>query len=75
MLLLLWRLVIQLTKKGADVNKATTDDGTTPLIIAVCDGHVAVVKLLLAHGADANIRNVRTGAAQRARRTMPTETR
>ena len=44
----------KLAEKGAD---ARTDTGVTPLIMAVYYDRVAVVKLLLAHGADANIRD------------------
>jgi len=39
---------------GADVNQATTSDGTTVLYIASEEGHVDVVRTLLAAGADVN---------------------
>ena len=41
-----------LIESGADVDKATTDDGTTPLYTACSKGHVDIVKLLLEGGAD-----------------------
>ncbi len=43
-----------LIDEGADV-KARTDDGATQQWIAVYDGHVTVVEVLLAKDADANI--------------------
>jgi ankyrin repeat protein len=42
-----------LIELGADVNKAT-DDGWTPLAIAVQEGHEAVVWALIELGADVN---------------------
>jgi hypothetical protein len=41
---------------GADANKATTDDSLScmPLCIAARDGHVELMRLLLAGGADVN---------------------
>ncbi|KAA0145804.1 hypothetical protein FNF29_08383 [Cafeteria roenbergensis] len=43
-----------LVEDGADVNKARTDDGATPLFIACQEGHDAVVRLLVEAGADVN---------------------
>ena len=43
--------VKQLIDAGATVDKATTDDGLTPLYIASCKGHVDVVKRLIDAGA------------------------
>ena len=45
--------VKMLLESGADANKAT-DDGTTPLEMAVQNNHLDVFKILLEHGADAN---------------------
>jgi ankyrin repeat protein len=41
---------------GADVDKATTTNGSTPLWIAAQSGHPAIVSKLLQHGADTSIR-------------------
>ena len=41
-------IVAALIAAGADVNKARTNDGTTPLYIAACKGYEAIVKNLLA---------------------------
>ena len=40
-----------LAHAATDVNQATTDEGTTPLIIACHNGHEGVVRLLQAHAA------------------------
>ena len=47
-------MVKELLGGGADVNQATTDDGSTPLYIASQNGHLEVVKELLGGGADVN---------------------
>ena len=41
-------------KAGSDVNQATTDDGTTPLLISCQEGHGSIVEALLGRGADVN---------------------
>ena len=46
-------MVRALIEAGADVNKAK-DDGVTPLYIATCNGHEAVVRALIEAGADVN---------------------
>ena len=40
-----------LLARGADPNKARTDDGTTPCCIAAARGYVEIVRLLVARGA------------------------
>ena len=47
-------VVAQLVQAGADVNKATTTDGTTPLLTAAFQGHGDVVGQLVKAGADVN---------------------
>ena len=42
--------VLSLLKRGADTSVAS-NSGHTPLFIAVAKGHIAVTKLLIAHGA------------------------
>ena len=44
---------------GADVNAQRTDDKMTPLYLASSWNHYVAVRLLLEHGADANIPNVK----------------
>jgi ankyrin repeat protein len=39
---------------GADVHKAMTTDGSTPLYMAAQRGNLVIVTLLLANGADVN---------------------
>ena len=46
-------IVRLLLEAGADVNKASTDDGFTPLHRAAMKNHEAIVRLLLKAGADA----------------------
>ena len=48
--------------RGAYVNRATTDDGTTPLFIACQDGHGSIVEALLGRGADVNRAKTDDGA-------------
>ncbi|MGQ9882184.1 MAG: ankyrin repeat domain-containing protein, partial [Armatimonadota bacterium] len=48
-----------LLKQGADPNIPGSEAGLTPLMIAARYGQVGIVKLLLAHGADPTIKNVR----------------
>ena len=44
-------MVTKLIAAGADVNKAMTTDGNTPLFIAAEKGHLTVVTKLIAAGA------------------------
>lgn len=41
-----------LISKGANVNKQTTNNDHNPLSLACAGGHLPIVELLLAHGAD-----------------------
>jgi len=43
-----------LLRKGANINKPASDDGSTPLYIASQNGHEPIVSLLLKKGADIN---------------------
>ena len=56
--------VASLLAEGARVD-ARTDDGWTPLMVAVINGHAGVVRHLLACGADVNARNGRGWTALR----------
>ena len=47
-------VVTQLIAAKADVNKATTADGTSPLYMASKKGHLDVARLLISKGADVN---------------------
>jgi ankyrin repeat protein len=47
-----------LVESGADVNQVSGGDGSTPIVIAVANGHYTVGKYLLDHGADPNLANV-----------------
>ena len=44
------------------MNKATTDDGATPLYIACQNGHTSIVEALLGRDADVNKATTDTGA-------------
>ncbi len=44
--------VQDLVRAGADVNKATTEDGCSPLYMAAENGNLAVVRYLVLQGAD-----------------------
>ena len=49
---------------GADVNCIDpTDRASTPIVHAASNGHLALVKLVLAHGADPNAENAGTNSA------------
>jgi ankyrin repeat protein len=45
-------MVIMLLERGADINSAENADRFTPLMYAAAEGHLEVVKILVAHGAD-----------------------
>jgi len=47
-----------LIKNNANINQPTTDDGCTPLIIAVYKGHERIVEFLIKN--NASINQVRT---------------
>ena len=49
-----------LSASPADL-EAKDDDGFTPLIVASCNGHLAVVEVLLRAGAEKERRRPRTG--------------
>jgi ankyrin repeat protein len=51
------RAVEQLIMQGAEPNYASFDDGLTPLIAAAQYGHIEVVKLLIAAGADPSLKD------------------
>ena len=43
-----------MNRRGADLNKAQTTDGATPLWIAAEDGHTETAQLLIKAGAEVN---------------------
>jgi ankyrin repeat protein len=47
-----------LVESGADVNQVSGGDGTSPINIAIANGHYTVGKYLLDHGADPNLANL-----------------
>jgi len=46
-----------LVEAGANVNQVTESDKTSPMIMALINGHYDVAKYLLEHGADPNLAN------------------
>jgi ankyrin repeat protein len=46
-----------LIEKNMDVNSTKRKSGMTPLIQAACYGNIELVKLLLSHGADLNVKD------------------
>jgi ankyrin repeat protein len=46
-----------LVEAGADVNLLTRSDGSSPLVIAISNGHYDLASYLLGHGADPNVVN------------------
>src|SRR4051812_35138740 len=49
--------VVLLLRYGADVNRWDEENETTPLLIAVFMNHIDAVRILLAAGADPNVRD------------------
>ncbi len=49
--------VQSLISRGASVNAIADDGGYTSLMYAAWNGHTAIVKVLLAAGADVNVKN------------------
>ncbi len=47
-----------LVESGANVNQGNAEEKTTPLLMAIINGHYDVAKMLLDHKADPNIANV-----------------
>lgn len=71
-----WRLCKLLLERGADANHASADTGETPLHATLCNtnrlSRNLVMKVLLAHGANPNVRTkpgVETGSFMRDCRT------
>jgi len=47
-----------LVEAGADVNQGNSEEKTTPLLMAIINGHYDLAKMLLDHKADPNLANV-----------------
>ncbi|MBV9265416.1 MAG: ankyrin repeat domain-containing protein [Acidobacteriaceae bacterium] len=47
-----------LVEGGANVNEAGAGDKSTPLVIAICNGHYDVARYLVEHGADPNLASI-----------------
>jgi ankyrin repeat protein len=43
---------------GADINQVNAGDKSSPIVIAICNGHFDVAKFLLDRGADPNVKSV-----------------
>ena len=52
-------VVERLIAASADVDKAKTSSGSTPLFVAAQNGHTATVAMLLKSGADKSLRGFR----------------
>jgi len=50
--------VRSLVEVGADVDQVSGGDGTSPLVIAIANGHYTVAQFLLDRGADPNLVNI-----------------
>lgn len=49
---------VALLDKGANVNEVTQSEQSTPLVLAIANGHLDVARALVEHGADVNKANV-----------------
>ncbi len=47
-----------LVEGGANVNQGNSEEKTTPLVMAIINGHFDLGKMLLDHGADPNLANI-----------------
>lgn len=62
----IFKLIFTFISAGANVNRATANNDHTVVSLACAGGHLAVVELLLAHGADPTHRlKVRVSASLR----------
>jgi ankyrin repeat protein len=47
-----------LVETGADINQVSAGDKSSPIVVAICNGHYDLARFLLDHGADPNLATI-----------------